>query len=519
MERFRRQENACPICKGYDSEKRGAGERCYGYRSSDGEYAHCTRSELAGGMPVHNGKNGGETYAHRLHGPCRCGVEHGAAKASPRPIDSAPSRIVATYDYVTEYGELIYQVLRMQPKTFRQRRPDGNNGWIWNLQGIEPLIYRLPEVIAAAEAGDPVYVCEGEKDVHALESRDLVATCNSGGAGKFPIGMARFFRGAEVVIVRDKDEPGMKHADDVAKKLKSFAKSVRIVQARTGHDAHDHVTAGHTADELVPVELGEDLRASDPLTWKRAILSASLDTGAPMMPQSMPELIDEGRPSAPAWPSGLKGEPILHKLQGLTIVSGGPGAAKSYLAIASSIDAAEAGWEVFYLSAEMSSNVLARRTLAYLGHMPPPSWHLIEIGFGVSLEHLIAHLAEKMTALKTLIVFDSLSSFVDQGIAAAKASDPFGMGALKRIVMWMVNVRRRSEGQISFLALSELSKSGRTYGGFGDHKADLVLSMRSDEAQNTLKHVEVLKGWSAQVGRVGGFELEWERARLVKQGA
>jgi len=33
-----------------------------------------------------------------------------------------------------------------------QRRPDGAGGWVWNLKGVEPLPYRLPELIAA----DPI---------------------------------------------------------------------------------------------------------------------------------------------------------------------------------------------------------------------------------------------------------------------------------------------------------------------------------------------------------------------------
>ena len=33
--------------------------------------------------------------------------------------------IVATYDYNDEDGELLYQIVRYEPKDFRQRQPDG----------------------------------------------------------------------------------------------------------------------------------------------------------------------------------------------------------------------------------------------------------------------------------------------------------------------------------------------------------------------------------------------------------
>ena len=52
-----------------------------------------------------------------------------------------------TYDYESEFGELLYQGVRFMPKGFSQRRPDGEGGWIWNLEGVERVPYRLPELI------------------------------------------------------------------------------------------------------------------------------------------------------------------------------------------------------------------------------------------------------------------------------------------------------------------------------------------------------------------------------------
>jgi putative DNA primase/helicase len=38
-------------------------------------------------------------------------------------------RIVETFDYCDENGTLLFQVVRFEPKNFRQRRPDGRGGW------------------------------------------------------------------------------------------------------------------------------------------------------------------------------------------------------------------------------------------------------------------------------------------------------------------------------------------------------------------------------------------------------
>src|ERR1043166_501835 len=62
-------------------------------------------------------------------------------------------KIVTVYDYRNESGVLLFQTVRYKPKDFRQRRPDPKSpgSWIWNLQGVRRVLYRLPEVLAARE--------------------------------------------------------------------------------------------------------------------------------------------------------------------------------------------------------------------------------------------------------------------------------------------------------------------------------------------------------------------------------
>jgi DNA primase len=58
------------------------------------------------------------------------------------PFEQKKSKMVKAYDYTDANDNLIFQVCRMEPKDFRQRRPNGKGGWIWNLKGIEPVLYR-----------------------------------------------------------------------------------------------------------------------------------------------------------------------------------------------------------------------------------------------------------------------------------------------------------------------------------------------------------------------------------------
>src|SRR5262245_44351816 len=78
--------------------------------------------------------------------------------------------VVAAYDYTDADGKLLFQVVRLDPKGFRQRRPDpaAKGGWAWDLKGVRRVLYRLPQVLRAAAGGRPLFVVEGEKDAETL---------------------------------------------------------------------------------------------------------------------------------------------------------------------------------------------------------------------------------------------------------------------------------------------------------------------------------------------------------------
>ena len=159
--------------------------------------------------------------------------------------------VVSLYDYCKEDGILLYQVVRYQPKDFKQRRPDGNGGWLWNLQDVLRVLYRLPELIAAP-IDVTVYIPEGEKDCDALCELGLTATCNSGGSNKFTKDLREPLKDRHVVIIADKDEPGRRHAQNVARLLSGFAATVKIIEVPgdKSNDVTDWLNSGGTRDQL-----------------------------------------------------------------------------------------------------------------------------------------------------------------------------------------------------------------------------------------------------------------------------
>lgn len=170
--------------------------------------------------------------------------------ASKKP--KIPSNMVATYDYTDEKGDLKYQVVRYEPKNFRQRRPDGKGNWIWDLEKVPRLLYKLPELLKPSL--EPVFIVEGEKDVDNLTAIGAIATTNSGGATKWEKSFNKFFEGRDVIILADNDDIGLDHAEIVSKEIYRSATSVKIVALpfdEAKYDVSDYIEEGNTLDDLL----------------------------------------------------------------------------------------------------------------------------------------------------------------------------------------------------------------------------------------------------------------------------
>lgn len=207
--------------------------------SADGRFAHCTREERGGRLTMHGASR---TFAHRLDGPCGCGVPHDGV---PAPVRCGPAlvstseargggvrreeffaRCIKPYpcDYTDASWAVLYRVARWErggEKHYSMHRPV-HDGWASGRGDAPRVLYRLPEVLAAVKRGEVVHVVEGEKKVHALRALGLVATSNDGGAGKFAREHAKNLHGAcRVVVWADNDRPGQHHADVVARLLRA----------------------------------------------------------------------------------------------------------------------------------------------------------------------------------------------------------------------------------------------------------------------------------------------------------
>lgn len=184
------------------------------------------------------------------------------------PEEDLDWKTTETYDYARPDGEIIQQVIRKEAtdqaghrrKTFTQTYFTSKGKAAKKPSGFEPTWYRAPELVDALTDDEPVWILEGEKDVHTAESRlNVVAATNAGGAGSLSDAMIDLLDGGKIRVVVDRDGAGYKRGAQLLEALEGRADTrayvPRTLEAKS--DLTDHVDAGGNLDDLIEVSLPE----------------------------------------------------------------------------------------------------------------------------------------------------------------------------------------------------------------------------------------------------------------------
>lgn len=322
------------------------------------------------------------------------------------PVETAKT-IEATYPYHSADGQLLFEVMRYKPKDFRQRRPNGRGGWIYDLKGIAPVLFHLPDVLAA----ESVLVLEGEKDVETAYRLGLpdgwAATCNAMGAGKWKPSYSECLRGKDVVLCPDTDEPGIKHGHLVAADLNGIAERIDWLTLPDGRKDLSDWAAGKSQSAF-----HELLTEANPY----AVDQPDTPVTRTAHPWTNSLLLVRTKPPEAVWL--LEG---IIPAQSVVLFSGREGSMKSWLAMdwAASIAEgrpwlgreAEAG-SVLYLDAEMPGDLLRGRIFAVGASANLNVWTWQHETFTKDLEHPAMLLAAQE---HKLIVVDTLRRFLGTG--------------------------------------------------------------------------------------------------------
>lgn len=263
----------------------------------------------------------GQTLAH-CHAGCDLRDVLAALDLGMADLFDEPRGAVYRYDD----GRVVH---RSPDKRFRQSG---------NTKGSASL-YRLGTVTEAVAAGRTVYLVEGEKDVHALESVGVVATTSPMGSSNWSKVDPSPLAGATVVLVADDDEPGRRYATEAKASLDRLGCTVAVVKAKTGKDAADHIAAGHGPEEFLPFPMTSEPAPGD--TWRPVDL-------ADVVARVLSGQITRHEPTVGARDDGA-GLFYAGKVNG---VAGASGSGKSWTALFASVQQLAAGRHVVYVDLE-----------------------------------------------------------------------------------------------------------------------------------------------------------------------
>jgi hypothetical protein len=365
--------------------------------------------------------------------------------------DDIERRIVAIYDYPDEQGKLLYQNVRYHPKDFRLRRPDGNGGWVWNLDGVRRVPFKLPEIIAA----DFILIPEGEKDANTSQEKlGFAATSSKHWRHDF----CEFLRGKRVVIIADADDPGRKTAREVANSLLGKVPSLKLIELPgSAKDLTEWVAGGGTRDAL---EGYIELRPE----WKPRPETQTREVNHWVAENMADFLADDG----------VEPEPLYERLlypETITEVFSPRGLGKSIFALNVAITVARNGKRVLYIDRDNPRRIIRERMRA--------------LGADAELATLKVISREKCPPLTRsdawtqfpyddydVVILDAFDSMAE-GVGEQDSSKP------SRAIAPILDIAHRENGP-AVLVLGNCVKSAAHSRGSGivEDRADIVFEVR-----------------------------------------
>ncbi len=418
-------------------------------------------------------------------------------------FSSKNSMTRTVYSYTDEDGRELYRKIRIEPgydgkaKSFYSERVDENGQIIRSLQGCRRILYRLPEVLKGIAEGKTIYLVEGEKDADNLHSIGLVAT-TSPESLKWSDEFTESLKGADVVILYDMDETGLKRKEILCKSLANRVKRLRVVdlpglefQKSHGPDVSDWLMRGHMTEELIELtEKTSDYRLAEPTSRIRAV---TLDEFLLM------ELPKREMILSPFLPS-----------QGLGLLYAKRGVGKTHVALGIAYAVATGGaflkWQapkprkVIYIDGEMPAPAMQERLkrISVGEDLKPPDPTYLRLVTPDLQEGPMPDLSSKegREALEPLIV-DCDLIIIDNISTLFRSGDENEAESWQPIQDWGLSLRKRGK---SILFVHHAGKSGQQRG-----------TSKKEDTLDVVINLKPLQGHSLEEG--AAFEVIFEKTR------
>ena len=229
-----------------------------------------------------------------------------------KPREAREARV---YEYQDAEGNPYTRVRRTASKRFIQQRWEGGE-WVNGLNGTQPILYHLPDLMDPARKKAPAFVVEGEKDADRLAGLDLIATTAPMGAEKWRLEYALFLQDRTVYIIPDNDPPGRRHAEQIKATLPG-AVILPLPGLPRGGDVSDWLDAGGSKERLLALAAeAEEHDSYDGFSTSTRIRERVPAFPVDALPRTCARYVEEVAASL-VCPPELVGLPVLAGLSGV----------------------------------------------------------------------------------------------------------------------------------------------------------------------------------------------------------
>jgi hypothetical protein len=331
------------------------------------------------------------------------------------------------------------------------------------LDGVRRVPYNLPDLLKEKSA----LIVEGERDCETACRLGLIATCNSGGAGKWPAQFAPYFAGKRVAIIADADPPGLAHARDVARALVGVAESVRLIEALPGggKDLTDFVERGGMRERLLEIIKGRpELTTAEVINWK----SRAEDVSSPWARAETMRVFLAGSEDSATF---LDPDKRILTRESITEIFSPRGLGKTLFSLGLAVQCARKGLRVLLIDRDNPRSVVKKRLLCFGADPEISTIRAITRGKCPPLTDSAAW-ATFPYADYDIVILDSLDSAAE-GVGEQDSAKP------SRAFAPLLDIARRENGP-AVLVLGNCVKTAAHSRGSGiiEDRADIVFEVR-----------------------------------------
>ena len=166
-------------------------------------------------------------------------------------------RIEAVYNYVSCNGRYAFTKIRLEGKKLLYGILE-NERFSYGLprdtprKSLKAIYGSVKALNNAIIQSKPIFIVEGEKDVDTMTKQGYTAF-TYGGVNDWQSDFAELIKGADVVILADNDEPGIKVANTILQDIQTVVKSAKVIVPMPDvpkADISDYFQAGYSKQEF-----------------------------------------------------------------------------------------------------------------------------------------------------------------------------------------------------------------------------------------------------------------------------